>query len=576
MAIVFAISQISITSISEKYTPYVLNKYIEDIDTKISFFGLIITVIASTLFLYINELLSSTGNYIWSIFLISIFLISLAHLVKYFYFVFSLINPLSFSSIMSDTILTNVGFIKNKNLGEKAEVVLYSMDYISESSLIVYSAIYGIKSYEKEEIIEVLPYFEEIENWTISMGDVSIKSIQSCELNTARDYIDKLQNVFRHELTTYNSMWTLQYILNSFGNILKFAFRSTDDIRFMVMSKYLEIPSIFIASSQTFPSKKIFYSYDLFLKKLFDLNKFIIDKNDYDLFKDEVNGISLAIYLQEIEGLKESIESNLDELFVGFDSDIESKVNDVKLLIKHDLMTNFSNIITYESIFQKIHDVFLSNPSNPECSTYESKFKELEKEIFDFYICSKINLLFLVIGSYCIFVGRENNKDSLKYLKLLWFYTVPEDSDTSWGNTVPVPSDLEFLFNMLFFGGTRNNNYWYESYHFEGYHGSKPYIIKYVLLRVTYLLHRGKNFTINISRSISKSELVYKRLFITTFISQTEELLGCCDRLISESKEWDSFFPKIEQSTQLFQHTKEWISAKEKEFESILEEIKKI
>ncbi|MFZ2497669.1 hypothetical protein [Methanosarcina sp.] len=574
LAIVFAISQISITSISEKYTPYILNEYIENINTKISFFGLIITVIASTLLLYLNELLSATTNYIWSIFLISIFLLSLAHLTKYFHFVFGLINPLNFSSIMSHTILKNVEIIKSKNLGEKAKEILYSLNYISESSIIVYSAIHVIKSQEKEEIMDLLPYFKEIENWTISMGDVSIKSLQSCELNTAKDYIDKLQSIFMNEIINYNSSWTLQYILNTFENIIKFAFRSTDDVRFMIMSKYTEIPGILLANFQRFSSKTFFYSCDLFLKKWFDLNKLIINENDYDLFKDEIHGISLA-NLQDIINIKESIESNIDKLVVDFDNDIESKMSDIRLLIENDLNTNFSDVITYESIFQKIHDILLSIQSNTQYSTYELKFKELENEIFEYYICSKINLLFLVIGSYCIFANRENNKDYQKYLKLLWFYTSPEDSNTRWLNTVPVPSDLEFLFNMLFFGGMRDNN-WYDSYRFEDFHGSKLYITKYVLLRVTYLLHCERNLTINISRSMSKSELVYKHLFITTFISHKVELLYWCDKLIFESEKWNSLFPKIEQSAQLFQQTKEWISGKEKEFENLLVEINKI
>lgn len=116
----------------------------------------------------------------------------------------------------------------------------------------------------------------------------------------------------------------------------------------------------------------------------------------------------------------------------------------------------------------------------------KEKVKKIEEEIKEF-IVSKYkynNLLNIVfaIGAYCLF------KQKIDYIKYLWEYKQPPDSDASWTGHDIVPNSINnlisFYFNKLFLE-------WKFDFR-EEHHGSRSYYRKYFLLILTRILQTIK------------------------------------------------------------------------------------
>lgn len=164
-------------------------------------------------------------------------------------------------------------------------------------------------------------------------------------------------------------------------------------------------------------------------------------------------------------------------------------------------------------------------------------------QFINFYLSSNIHKLFFVIGAYCIFSKKENGIKSERYLRQLWTYTNPQDADAIIINQVPVSSDIEFLFNLLFFGGRRSGR-WYDEFSFGGYHGSKIHIYKYMILLLTYLLeYKKKDLNISVSSKTPLKKLEYSYEFSDRYLKEVDDLIKYCEMLINEAEEWNFLYP---------------------------------
>lgn len=117
-------------------------------------------------------------------------------------------------------------------------------------------------------------------------------------------------------------------------------------------------------------------------------------------------------------------------------------------------------------------------------SNQKEKAKEIETEIIEF-VTSQFkynNLLEIVfaIGAYCLF------KQKIEYIRYLWEYKQPSDSDASWVGHDIVPSTLDHLVRFYFRKGLfeRRFDFW------EDHHGTSGYFKKYFLLGLLSILRR--------------------------------------------------------------------------------------
>ena len=114
--------------------------------------------------------------------------------------------------------------------------------------------------------------------------------------------------------------------------------------------------------------------------------------------------------------------------------------------------------------------------------TQRKEAEKLEQEIKDFVLSQfKYNNLLEVvfaIGAYCLFKKRPS------YIKYLWEYKQPPDSDASWIGHDIIPRTLDEVIRFYFRKGLfeRKFDFW------EGHHGSERYYKQYFLLLLARVL----------------------------------------------------------------------------------------
>jgi len=542
LAIVFSLTVISIQSISEKYTPYIIEKYRTNKQTRLTLYAFVSVIVASLSLLLIKELMPAPTVIFIFLFLFFGVIICFALLITYFDFIFDIINPIKLASILSNE----------------------SIDYIKNSK-------------EKEKLEEII----------ITMGDISIKSLQRHEENIAHHYISELYGIFLTSISEIKKLDCLHIILVSFSRILDYCIKSRSELRFSIIGIFSEIPTI-IRHTKDFDkfNEKVFYEYFSYLNKLFYANKEIIIKNDYELFKSEIHSISM----QTIQEPKQLIDDMKNKLLLNDfhilqlhqDDEIKSRRKELFILLE-SLSMNFTRFQDFKTFLDEIDSFFsltIKHLSKEEVDEIHRQSDMIRNDLFKFYLDSNFHKTFFVVGAYCIFTNIESDK----YLRELWSHTKPDDVDGMVGNKVPVSSDIEFLCNMLFYGG-HGSGFWYNSYYFDGFHGSKVYIYKYFLLLLTNLREtQNKELIIQVSSDMDKDELEFRYSFLKRFNSEVKELIENCDNLIQESGKWALLFlTKSQQNTETellettakeqFENTKKWLENKESEFDEKINEI---
>ncbi len=549
LAIVFSLTIISIQSISEKYTPYVIEKYRTNKQTRLTLYAFVSVIVVSLLLLLVKELMPAPTVIFIFLFLFFGVFICFALLIEYFDFIFDIINPIKLASILSNE----------------------SIDYIKN----------GKKKDELEETI-------------ITMGDISIKSLQRQEENIARHYISELYGIFSTSISEFKKLDSLHIILISFQRILDYCIKFRSELRFKIIYILSEIPTIIFSTKDLNKfNENVFSEYGNYLNKLFYVNKEIISENDYELFQSEIHSISMGDFRdpkQLIDDIKNRLYLN-DFNIPQLHQDVEIKSRRKKLFISLENLTiKFVRFEDFKIILDESDSFFLLTTKHLTQEGLDEVQKQsdmIRKDLFKFYLDSNFHKTFFVVGAYCIFINIESDK----YLRELWSHTKPDDVDGIICNEVPVSSDIEFLCNMLFYGGS-GNGFWYDNYSFEGFHGSKIYLYKYFLLLLTHLREtQNKELIINISNDTDQDELEFRYSFLKRFNSEVQELIGYCDDLIQESAKWALLFPtkkqeikrESQQNTETefiettakeqLENTKKWLEKKKSEFEEKIKEI---
>lgn len=541
LAIIFVISQISITYISEKYTPYILEKYQNHSNIKKMYSRFLFFIAMSVLFLLISGLITPIASLIIFSILLYSFTYIFSHLIKYYTYMFKLINPISYANLLKDEIITK---IDNDSIHEK-EI--------------------KIKSSVKNNETEV-----EIGELITSLCDICLKSLSRYEEKIALEYLWKLGDIIFNQIYVHKNLKFSSNIFDSYNRIIRHSIKNKDDIRHSVISEYLNtLNNVHFIFDEKGAMLDINVEFRYYFNKLFDANKCIIKNNDFELFKNELKYLSLNSFIQDphdiIDDIIESINTIIFDDISRRDSwaDTEYKCINIQKL----LYISFSNYSNYIHLLKELKCLIDQEDKKPDTIKY------LKTQLFSFYLSANVHKLFFVIGAYCIFIKKEKKIETEIYLRQLWTYTTPSDAEVFTLNQVPVSSDLEFLFNLLFFGGFKES-IWYDDYSFDGYHGSKIYNYQYMILLLTYLLEYKKvDLNISISSYKSQEELDYIYTFSSKFIVEVDELIKCCEELIKEADNWKFLYPqkKVDTDTQMFQVIEEKTELTESKIQDYVE-----
>ena len=593
LAIVFAISQIIISNLSERYSPYIFKRYKNDPKTIRTLFGFITVITLSILLLFVNAFLPPTVSFMLLSALLFGLVYSFSLFINYFNFMFEIINPLEFASIL-----------------EK-----YTKEHIKKQN-------------EKET-----------QNYIISLGDISVKAFQRNEERVCKEYIQTLYNIFEEFLklkegnpekykpvvNRYNrdnaKNNILGYVLDQYLRIYKEAvFRKEETIeeeiskklcsilykcltgkdndvlieeiietRGIIGAKYYQFCKIAIENKASSRFRLIRnlctilqrnhqpnriedkWLEELLASHLFRINQLIIDYNDFELFKSEIGNFSRMLSIKSPSELQNDIENDLN--FSG----VLGKY--LRFIVKYKMSGDFEAKKVFEERLEEFKNFIIGHIENE--NNIKEKIDSIKHELHELYMFSKVHKTFFVIGAYILFKGKEGKIDTGKYLKELWEHTSPEDADAHILNRPPVTFDPFWLTYLLFYGG-KNSDIWFEDFMFEDFHGVTGYIYQYYLLCITKSIEKGRNnlglAQRNDLEKMMKENRTYELeelyQFSNVFELKAKDLIKSYESLIEKSDNWNALFKN--NAKEALEKTKEWIDRTSQECEKVKKEIETI
>lgn len=565
LAIVFAISQLIISNVSDKYTPHILEKYKEDKRIYLTFSIFIVTIlIAIFSSIFVKDISNSLKL---GILLLTTILFGscFCFLVSYFDYMFDIINPLKFVEKLKEEINDSV-----KNINENK-----TKNYVTSLGDI---AVKSLRRGEGRTIKQILnTKFEIFENFS-ALKNNHPKIYRMCkssgkERNIVFTYILEQQlRIFKNAIHVKNEDITTEIADKLFDHIFKLIqneknkdmfseMMDTEGIRGNFFFQFLE-EAIKNNDKSKYRLIKIFpdilrhnqyykimfkgYIEDFVFVNIFRNNKLIIEnKDNFDLFKQEVADYSLQLSMDPLE-LVQKIEDILPLLEVPFNYFNSKEETDLfcesrkSLLcfIQFTLMKKFFLEDTYKEFKKMLQEFFdLTEKScdvididsqyreNPEKfrDLTEEKFEELKKsiqsqisdfkekregtitkiesELYNFHIASVLYKTFFDIGWYIIFCKKQKNINAQKYLRELWEHTNPRDSKIITPNHPPICFDIKFLTQILLYGGKEATKFWTPFMYVDDFHDAEKYIYHYYLLILTYSRMRFNGKDLDVSIS---------------------------------------------------------------------------
>jgi len=558
LAIVFSISLFVVSNSSDKYS-YKIAEYYRKSFWTVSTLGItLFTIIAAVIFLILelNHLCITVTIFI-------LFVISILFFGKYYFEMISVINP-------------NAVVTKLKN-----------------------ECINSIKNYgnNKKSI------FSKIEELIGNIGSVAAKLIIADDFesvvktNSAIAQIHHAAQDSSLSEKEKNKLSTLSF--NQLSIMLQIGVDHKVRSRKIIMSKIIDL-----IDYEKFVQTQFNYQLveQLIIRNLFDSNRYLIGKDDFELFQSSIHDISVTHLCNVYE--YESIKNKLYEKFprILYKDYLISFQNDVEytgFFIDHHCLKNFENIKSLSDILQHHHssissemdkrasDLEIVNNLAVELKKSENEIIDIiknQKELWDsifqdsgsnvyldiytLFSVHQINKIYLQIGAYILFIGNNKLISPEIYIKELWDHTNPDDSDAFIINQTPVSSSTEYLTVLRLYGG--NNTAGYDFLPFglgmgsHDYHGIVIYLNKYYLLAITRCILKGNpSFNLpgeNEIQKFAKNEqykLNYYYEFASDFINESKSLISSCDELIAESEKWDLLFRN--QGNIYLNKTKEWI-----------------
>lgn len=638
LAIVFAISNLIISNISDRYTPLILKSYEQDAPTRRTFYSFVGATFFSLVSLFIYELVPLVISFVLLLSSIFGFAISLVLLIDYFFYMFRIVNPLRFALIL-----------KNKT----------------------------VKQVQNQDE-------REVQNSIMSLGDVAVKGFERKELQICSEYIKVLYNIFKEYLDlkkrepkrytlitsldrSENRNCVLLYVLDQYFRIFKYSInekeetitkeivsnlfyilyetllgKENDDLirqimetRYVIGAKYYPFYELAVESKDTSrfhliqdlvsilqilmyrgEEMKIEDDYleEFIGSHLFRVNQLIIDNDDFELFRREINNFSLMLLKVSPDELQSDFTTGLQMHlhFLYRDRDFMEEFNrkrkHLEYLVKHESAKNFRTARTldeelkkYESFliahFTKLrneeyvksllpetidpeHIKEIIDTSNVSTQDIPSRIQEVKNCAYELYVASQICRMFFLIGAYLLFKEKQHAIDSIAYIKELWSHTRPDDARFIGLNRPPITFNPLWLTYLLLYGGEGNNS-WLGLRMFRDFHSVTDYADKYYLLAI---VDTKENFRMPSATELDElrknnllTELGHWYQVSNDFSSSIQSLLNCCDSLIENANYFDRLLStksKDEKGNLLIigaegklKSTKGWIESKAKEVE---------
>lgn len=240
---------------------------------------------------------------------------------------------------------------------------------------------------------------------------------------------------------------------------------------------------------------------DLFDKYFFRGIQFLVSQGLTEVYKSLISYLTNGLYLESRDlknpdDYKRAVKTAAHDYFElneKYDLDYRFQMLS-SLYIEAISFTDFKKFLDNVESILSIEElkIFTSEPQ-------QSKLVEQITNSLSVLIRQRdLEGLILATGAYCLFQERFD------YIKYMWEFNQPPDSDSTWVNSNIVPSSLEAVvaqYARRFHFETKFSMYW------DDHHGCKVYFDQYFLLLLIRVVHKPDQTPEELQKSIDSFRL---------------------------------------------------------------------
>ena len=346
-------------------------------------------------------------------------------------------------------------------------------------------AAYKDKQQDARYLINLKPedYFITFTSAISQFSRIHETAFKSKNLEVSRHALHKFLKLLSEMSEESGNSDFIKQVLNSFAEIQRQSVFNGDLSSAYTASASVYTNIVFDSLSNNFDLSYL----DIFDDYFFRGVQFLISQGATDVYqgliKSLVNGSHSDIQdLKEPDDYKEALEESNFETYVRPDTVfiIADKFKSLNELHKKAISFNDYNSFTKEidsiSKIEEIHQLSDKTPDLKQC------VQGIKLSLAALIKKKNLDGLIIAFGAYCLFKQRYD------YIKYMWEFNQPCDSDSSWLNQNIVPTSIEAVI-------TQYSN----RYHFVGkvkhcwddHHGATLYFNKYFLLLILRTLPKG-------------------------------------------------------------------------------------
>ncbi|MBP2145281.1 hypothetical protein J2129_000735 [Methanofollis sp. W23] len=526
VAIIFSISLVMVQIGSEKYGYQILKQFIHNKVTKGLFLISMATILISLILMW-----QDMTN--WHSFIFILVLILLWSIIFWRYYIFM-------------TKITN---------------------YEQVIQLVHNNCIADIRRDKKKNVKEILESIEE----------TAIRGISRTDTDFSFKFTIALFNIYRGILSEKKYSWVKDEICLHLVRIIDRAVELRVQFRNYLWTGIFDILNCEITENPEIDMEFIKAYTSEFL---FRVNKKIIDEDDFESFKKEIQTYSVENTWGNPKSIQEEILQDIAleqfQFLPLFASDttkysqIKEKYLLLEYLIKEQSVKDHSAIQTaineyteYKNDLECEIKASLKTGDNLTAIVGELKANS-SREIFNLnslFVAFKMHQLFFIVGAYLVFREQEGDLKAQTYIKELWEHTESKNPHTININDSPVLFDPSWLTKVLFYGGS-GVRYFPKmgklTLIFDTFRDPERALQTYYLLCMTrYLSRTTEDPQIPSGEPTGRDYLKHDLEFCNIFVENSEDLLKNCDLLIEEADCWDQLFDN--KAEEQLERTKTWI-----------------
>ena len=459
LAIWFTLNQMVLSNMAQKYSSKLVESYTKKPSSV--FMGFVLIVAGSASLLFGHSSLPAWFAAYAVLVLTAGFVAILWFFVREFMYMKLVVSPYNFINDAQEKILADMKVVKGapvRALNEQSQSLTQSLGY---------TAVKAMAANDEDVCMACVNALGEVGKSTL---DKKTDSSEDTAVNGTRYNLPDGANT--------------KFVINEFERILKDStIRENSTITRHVLKKIYEITSMAMGNKNNWDVIRVLYDTDSlkgslywkWVERLIDVGnksdkiymirhlaylpavregvympfvekfvtyhvfrsvKAIIDKGDFELFKEVIRLFSYHLPFRNMESMRDRIQAQISDLYAGREN-LTSQHDKIVFELHHDTKINFGRI---RELKKEVGCMLAQDRPSASADSDQSNTEHVYEDMDRLYIYSLLWGTFFRIA--CYLIGKGD--DHASYLHELWYHTNPDGQSYYSTNTTPCSKDVDW------------------------------------------------------------------------------------------------------------------------------------